>query len=151
MSRAAQLPPLRLADLHVGRRFGPDAVVVTPAMVAEYTRITGDDHRLYCDAEAAQSAGLVGPMVPFGFLAVLARRSYLGANRMLPGGVMAGQDITFGVPGVVGRPLTVSAEVVSMEVMPKRRAVVLDCRVQDEGGQIVGRVVIDARWPEDEQ
>lgn len=143
------LPPLRFADLHVGRRFGPDLVVLSRAMIDEYALITGDTNPLYNDAEAARSAGLEGPMVPFGFLAVLARRSYLGRHRMLPGGVMAGQDITFGVPALVGRPLTLSAEVISVVSAPKRNTVVIDCRVHDESGDLVGRVVIDARWPQD--
>jgi acyl dehydratase len=151
MIPAADLPPLRLTDLRIGRQFGPDVVTVTPTMVAEYIRISGDADPLYNDAEAARSAGLAGPMVPFGLLAVLARWSYLGAHRMLPGGVMAGQDITFGSPGLVGRPLTLSCEIVAMDITPMRRAVVLDCRVRDESHQLVGRVVIDARWPEDDQ
>lgn len=149
MSVTKALPPLRLADLFVGRRFGPDSFIVTPSIVELYMAITGDRHPAYHDRKEARRLGHAAPVVPFGLVAVLARRAYLGSYRMLPGGVMAGQDITFGTPGVVGDTLSLSAEITRIDVTEIRRAVELRCETRTGDGHLLARVTIDARWPED--
>jgi acyl dehydratase len=122
--------------------------VVSQDLVAGYIGVTGDDNPLYTDADAARAAGFDGPVVPPGLAGVWARRAYLGHHRMLPGGVMAGQDIEFSSPAAVGQPLLIAATVVAAAPDDPKRRVVLHCSARNESRDLVAQVRIDARWPE---
>lgn len=143
-------PALSFSSMVPGRAFGPSSYVVSDDLVDTYMDVTGDRNSLYTDEAAAKVAGLVAPVMPPGLTAVWARLSYLGEHRMLPGGVMAGQDIDLFRPVPVGATLTLRAEVVSAESDDPKRRVLLRCSAEDEAGHLIGQVRIDARWPEGE-
>lgn len=145
---ADRLPPLPYASLYAGREFDTQPFAVTPELVRAYVALTGDDNPLYSDARAARAAGLDGPVMPPGLAGVWARRSYLARNRMLPGGVMAGQQLAFTAAVPVGETLTLSARVVEHEPDDPRRRVLLACEAHTAAGTRAGAVTIDARWPE---
>lgn len=144
-----ELPPLRFRDLHAGMRLGPSTHIVGPDEVAAYVAVTGDDNPMYRDAAAARAAGLNGPIVPPGLVGVWARSAYLAHHRMLPGGVMAGQDIELFGPVPVGTPVELLAEVEVVDLGHPRRRVVLRSEAHGPSG-LVARVRIDARWPSDD-
>lgn len=143
------LPPLRFADLHVGMTFAPQTLAVTSALVDGFAELTGDDNPLYRDAETARAAGLPGPVMPPGLAGVWARRSYLARHRMLPGGVMAGQELRFIAPVTVGTALTLGARVLEHDASDPKRRVLLECTAAGHDGDLAGQVRIDARWPQD--
>jgi acyl dehydratase len=147
----SDLPPLPFSALQQGRTFAPQPFAVTPQLVAAFRALTGDDHPLYHDATAAQAAGLPGPVMPPGLAGVWARRAYLARHRMLPGGVMAGQDLTFRAAVPVGATLTLGAEVAERDPDDPRRRVLLACHAADAAGRPVAEVRIDARWPDGER
>ena len=143
-------PPLRFSDLAPGRELGPIPFETSSRLVERYVAITGNDDPLFRDAAAARAAGLAGPVLPPGLAGVWARQSYLGSHRMLPGGVMAGQDVELLAAALVGAPLRLAARVAAVDPADPRRRVVLHCTARDPAGVLVGRVSIDARWPPDE-
>jgi len=147
---ADSLPPLPFSSLYAGRRFDEQPFTITPELVRAYAALTGDDHPLYRDADAAQAAGLPAPAMPPGLAGVWARRSYLARHRMLPGGVMAGQRLAFEAPVAISSTLTLTARVAEHAPEDPRRRVLLACEARTPAGQRAGRVEIDARWPEGE-
>lgn len=144
------LPPLPFSEMPAGRTFAAQPFAITPALVGGYMELTGDENAIYVDGAAARAVGLDGPVMPPGLAGVWARRSYLAEHRMLPGGVMAGQELRFTAPVAVGETLTLGARVVERDASDPRRRVLLECTATAPGGDPAGRVRIDARWPEDE-
>jgi acyl dehydratase len=144
-----QRPFLPLSSMRTGRTFGPGSFVITPALVAAYIAVTGDDNPIYTDDGAARAAGFDGCVLPPGLAGVWARRSYLTDHCMLPGGVMAGETVELLLPVAIGTRLSITAEVVESDPDHERRRVVLACTARGEDGRLAGRVEIDARWPED--
>lgn len=142
------LPVLPFADLAVGRQFAEQQFAITEELVSAYAALTGDDNPIYRLASAARAAGLPGPVMPAGMAGIWARRSYLARHRMLPGGVMAGQRLSFTAAVPVGEVLTLSASVAEQDPADPKRRVLLDCRARLADGTPAGHVQIDARWPE---
>ncbi|HZQ26227.1 MAG TPA: MaoC family dehydratase [Acidimicrobiales bacterium] len=140
---------LTFASLHPGRTLGPGPFPVTAGLVSAYVDITGDANPIYTDDGAARAAGFDGPVMPPGLAGVWARRSYLTEHRMLPGGVMAGQNVELYLPVSVGSELSLTAVIGEVDEEGDRRRVLLDCSAMDEAGRLAGRVEIDARWPQD--
>lgn len=147
---SGELPPLRFDEMLVGREFKPQSLKVTEELVDRFILLTGDDNPLYRDAEAARLAALPGPVMPPGLAGVWARRSYLASHRMLPGGVMAGQELQFTAPLLVGDDLVLGARVLERDESDPKRRVLLECAAIGPHDELVGKVRIDARWPEDE-
>ena len=142
--------PIRFAELVEGWRRGPAAFPTSADLVRRYAAITGDDNPLFRDPEAARQGGFPGPVLPPGLAGVWARRAYIGDRPMLPGGVMAGQDLAFRAAHPVGAPLALSARVVRQDPADPKRRVLLACEARDPDGRLVAEVTIDARWPPDE-
>ena len=142
------LPPLTFSSLFSGRAFGPDPFPITTAMIDDYIAITGDNDPLWTAPGAARSAGFPGAVVPPGLTGVWARQAYLGRHRMLPGGVMAGQDIDLLGAALVGEPLMLDALITDVDPSDPKRKVRLKCSARSADGTVSGEVVIDARWPE---
>jgi acyl dehydratase len=150
LNLSADMPPLRFRDLYVGRIFGPTRFATSRELVERFIAITGDANPLYTDPTASRRAGFPGPVLPPGLAGIWARTAYLSEHRMLPGGVMAGEDIELLAPAVVGATLILRAEVEHLEPEHPRRRVVLRSEAYS-ADQLVGRVRIDARWPPDEE
>jgi acyl dehydratase len=148
---AVEKPLLTLSTMEPGLAFTPQSVKLDADFVASFSELTGDDSPLYSDPEAARAAGLPGPVVPPGLAGVWARQSYLGAHRMPPGGVMAGQTLTFKAPIPVGAEVVISARVDEFDPEDPRHKVVLACQAADPAGEQLATVRIDARWPGEEQ
>jgi acyl dehydratase len=146
-----ELPPLTYSSLARGHRFAPTQFVVTEQLVREFSAITNDANPLYHDRGAARRSGLPGPVMPPGLTGVWARRAYLGRNRMLPGGVMAGQTYELRAPVPIGTALLLEAEVIDIDPDDPRRRVVLSCAASAAGIGSVGAVQIDARWPKESE
>ena len=137
-------PDLVFADLPQGREFTPLRYEVTPAMVAEYVRVVGDQNPLYGDP--SQEAGR--RLAPPGLAAIYARLSYLQDNTMPSGGVLAGQEFSFRKPVNVGEVLTVRAEVMESYVDDKnRKRVNFLITARDSQGDEVCLVRLYAIWP----
>ncbi len=147
MNEIADKPLLRHEELDVGREFRPLVVHADVELVSRYTETLGVDNGLYVDAAAASAAGMEAPVVPPGLWGIWGRAAYLVDHRMPPGGVLAGEDLEYIAPLVVGQDVTVQARVVDSYIRKGRPNVVFESTVSDAAGTTCGVVRIIAIWP----
>jgi acyl dehydratase len=144
---SARRPLLLYATLSAGMEFPPSDFETPADMVQRYMAITGDASPLYFDPDAAAAAGLPGPIVPPGLAAVWARKAYLSAAEMPPGGVIASLRAEHLAPVLVGRTLRLTARITELDRAHPRRKVVITATASDDS-TLAGRVTISARWSE---
>jgi hypothetical protein len=107
-----------------GEAFAPVEFVVSQAMVEEYEALTGS------------------AWTPAAFAGIWARLGYQTGHTLPDGGVMAGMTIENVRAYAPGTTLTLRARVAAKG--PRRKVVVVTEAY--DGGDVVGRVTIDARW-----
>ena len=147
LSSAIMKPPLLLRDLDLGREFNPLVFQVDPAMVDAYCAAVGETNPIFLEDTAAQAAGFASRVAPPGLAGIFGRQAYLGDYSMPPGGVLAGQSITFHGHALVGETLDVRAKVVARDERKGRQRVVLESIARRPSGQPIATVRIVALWP----
>lgn len=140
-------PELLYKDLPVGREFRPMRFAITESLVDRYAEVMGEQRPLYVDDEAARSAGFAGRLAPVGLHGVWGREAYLQDHRMPGGGVLAGEDVVYVRPVLVGDELLVQARVVDRYEKRERGRVLFETRAHDPSGELRGIVRITAIWP----
>jgi len=142
-------PPLLLRELDEGRIFTPLEFPVTAELVNQFCKAVGDENPLYLSDDAARAAGYPSAVAPPSLANIFGRQAYLRDYSMPPGGLLAGQSITYHGPGFVGDIYTVKAQVTSRSERKGRPVVVIQSTAYRPNGDPVATVQVTAVWPLD--
>ena len=130
----------RWSDLAVGMSASFETEV-TPDMMAEFSRISGDTNPLHIDQEFARAEGFPG-RVAFGMLTSSFYSQLVGVH--LPGkrALLHGIQIEFKAPAYAGDHMTVSGEISFLNEAYRR--VELKARIRNQAGQVISKATIQA-------
>jgi 3-hydroxybutyryl-CoA dehydratase len=107
---------------------------ITDADILLFAGVSGDNYPLHMDAEYAKTTRF-GQRAAHGMLTASLLSTVVGLLLQRPGGIYVEQSLRFKRPVFIGDTLTATAEVT--ELIPERRRIRIETRVENQRGEAV--------------